>query len=190
MALAVALAEGYAPAAAAEAESGAEDAWRAYLSALDAAAPTPARVAAACRATPEFVDSLPEKARREIASRRVWAATAAGRRAPELRGGEGRPRTRARRGRRSTVLDAATAHATVPPRVPRRVQRRVPRSASRASRARERARRGDGATPERATTCVAAAVAALEVLASRRRTSTRAKRLRSGAASAAEAPSW
>ena len=111
MALAVALVEGYAPAAAAEAESGAEDAWRAYLSALDAAAPTPARVAAACRATPEFVDALPEKARGEIL-RAVFAATGAdadaGVRAA-ARDAADALRLRADDVRR--VLDAAAAHA-------------------------------------------------------------------------------
>ena len=147
MALAVALVEGYAPAAAAEAESGAEDAWRAYLSALDAAAPTPARVAAACRATPEFVDSLPEKARERFFAR--YSRRRGRTPTPGFARRRGTPRTRYDFAR--TTFDASSTPPPRTPRVPPRVPIRVPRRVPRRERRRRNARAGDAATRTRAT---------------------------------------
>ena len=42
------------------------ESWRVFTSALVAPSPAPARVAAVCRATPEFVDSLPAARRGEL----------------------------------------------------------------------------------------------------------------------------
>jgi hypothetical protein len=47
--------------------------WRVYLAALSAPAPAPARVAAMCRATPEFVGALPAAARAALL-RRLFTA--------------------------------------------------------------------------------------------------------------------
>ena len=162
-ALAVALVEGYAPAAAAQADADADDAWRAYVSAFDAAAPAPARVAAACRATPEFFDALPERARGDIL-RALFAATGgdpdAGVRAA-ARDATDALRLRADDIRR--VLDAAAAHA----------KGAVAGAVSGAEKGtpaakRARGRRRDAVaseSPARDEGAVAAAVAALEVLA-------------------------
>ena len=52
--------------AATSGESGPTDSWRVFTSALVAPSPAPARVAAVCRATPDFVDSLPAARRGEL----------------------------------------------------------------------------------------------------------------------------
>ena len=56
----------YAKSKAATSGESASESWRVFTSALVAPSPAPARVAAVCRATPDFVDSLPAARRGEL----------------------------------------------------------------------------------------------------------------------------
>ena len=80
--------------AATSGESGPTDSWRVFTSALVAPSPAPARVAAVCRATPDFVDSLPAARRGEllrILFTAVGSDAYAGARAAHVRLGDGEP---------------------------------------------------------------------------------------------------